>query len=97
MRFDKKVVFVKKGNESYNPNTGEMESKDLRDERYVSLRSVGVDEKNEILGKIDLKAYSLVLKGRGKDYDYVLIDGANFKVLSKEEFRNKTGYIVGEV
>lgn len=97
MRFDKKVVFIKKGNERYNPKSGKIESSDLREEKYASFRSVGLKEQNEIFGKVDTQTYSLVIKEVGKDYDYALVDDKEYKILGKEAFRNKTGYVVGEV
>ncbi|MCI7238435.1 MAG: hypothetical protein MR512_02205, partial [Anaerococcus sp.] len=81
----------------YNPKSGKIESSDLREEKYASFRSVGLKEQNEIFGKVDTQTYSLVIKEVGKDYDYALVDDKEYKILGKEAFRNKTGYVVGEV
>ena len=97
MRFDKKVIFIRTLGESYDPEIGGVKSTEIKDEKYCSYRALGVDLKNELLSKIDVGAISIVIKGKGKDYDQVEIDGERYKVLAKEIFRTKTGYIVGEI
>lgn len=97
MRFDKKVIFIRTLRDEYDPETGGMKPIEIQDEKYCSCRALGVELKNELLSKIDVGAISLVIKGLGKDYDQVEIDGKRYQVLAKEIFRTKTGYMVGEI
>lgn len=97
MRFDTKAIFIKSGEEKYNPKTGSMEATEKRDVKYCSYRSVGLKEQNELFSKVDVGAISLVVKGKSPDYDYVILNDKKYKVLAKEDFRQKTGYIVGQV
>lgn len=97
MRFDKKAIFIRTLRDEYDPEIGGMKPIEIRDEKYCSCRALGVELKNELLSKIDVGAISLVIKGLGKDYDQVEIDGKRYQVLAKEIFRTKTGYMVGEI
>lgn len=97
MRFDTKAIFIKKEKERYNPKIGGMEAKEIRDTKYCSYRNVGLKEQNELFSKVDVGAISLVVKGKSPDYEFVEIKNKRYKVLAKEEFRQKTGYIVGEI
>ena len=97
MRFDTKAIFIKKEKERYNPKIGGMEAKEIRDTKYCSYRNVGLKEQNELFSKVDVGAISLVVKGKSPDYEFVEIKNKRYKVLAKEEFRQKTGYIVGGV
>lgn len=97
MRFDKKVIFIRTLRDEYDPEIGGMKPIEIQDEKYCSCRALGVELKNEFLSKIDVGAISLVIKGLGKDYDQVEIDGKRYQVLAKEIFRTKTGYMVGEI
>lgn len=97
MRFDTKVIFIKEGEEKYNPQIGGMEATEKRDIKYCSYRSVSLKEQNELFSKVDVGAISLVVKGKSPDYDYVILKDKKYKVLAKENFRQKTGYVVGEI
>lgn len=97
MRFDKLATFVKVGDEEYNPAIGGIESKKVEDMFYCSYRSLGVKEQNELFGKVDVNAASLVIKGQGKNYDYIILGENKYKVLAVQRFRHKTGYLIGEV
>lgn len=97
MRFDTKAIFIKKEKERYNPKIGGMEAKEIRDTKYCSYRNVGLKEQNELFSKVDVGAISLVVKGKSPDYEFVEIKNKRYKVLAKEEFRQKTGYIVGAI
>ena len=97
MRFDKKAIFIKTLREEYDPEIGGMKPIEILDEKYCSYRTLGLELKNELLSKIDVGAISIVIKGLGKDYDQVEINGKRYKVLAKEIFRTKTGYLVGEI
>ena len=97
MRFDKLATFVKVYEDEYNPAIGGMESKKEEDKLYCSYRSLGVKEQNELFGKVDVNAASLVIKGQGKDYDYIILGENKHRVLSVQRFRHKTGYLIGEV
>nr|DAR72450.1 MAG TPA: head closure knob [Caudoviricetes sp.] len=97
MRFDKVATFVKVHGEEYNPAIGGMESKKEEDRLYCSYRSLGIKEQNELFGKVDVNAASLVIKGQGKNYDYIILGENKYKVLAVQRFRHKTGYLIGEV
>lgn len=97
MRFDKLATFIKVEGEKYNPAIGGIENIETKDKLYCSYRSLGVKEQNELFGKIDVNAVSLVIKGKGKDYNYIVLGDTKHKVLAVQRFRHKTGYLIGEV
>lgn len=97
MRFDTKVIFIKKDKEKYNPKIGGMEATETRDIKFCSYRAVSLREQNELFSKVDVGAISLVVKGKSSEYDYVILNDKKYKILAKENYRTKTGYIVGEI
>ena len=97
MRFDKLAAFVKVHEEEYNPAIGGMESRKEEDTLYCSYRSLGVKEQNELFGKVNVNAASLVIKGEGKDYEYIILGENKHRVLAVQRLRHKTGYLIGEV
>ena len=97
MRFDRLATFVKVEGEEYNPTIGEMVSKKIEDVIYCSYRSLGFREQNELFGKVDVNAANLVIKGEGKNYDYIILGENEYRVLAVQRFRHKTGYFIGEI
>lgn len=99
MRYDKKIIFVKREEGKYNPNLGEYEDdKDVETVKRANVTDLGIDRSVALFGSLEEGAKVVRMLRHYKDeWDFILIDGKKYEPTKKRDLRLREGFVVQEV
>lgn len=98
MRYDKKIYFVKDGEKTYNPLTGDYEvGEATKTKRYGSLTDALSLKLTLEYGKINEQSFILRLQNHyNEPFNYIEIDGKEYNVDHSRKLRVKHNFIISE-
>lgn len=99
MRYDKKIIFVKREEGKYNPDLGEYEDdKDVETVKRANVTDLGIDRSVVLFGSLEEGAKVVRMLRRYKNkWDFILIDGKKYESTKKRDLRLREGFVVKEV
>lgn len=100
MRFDTPIWFVREGEETYNPSTGDYDAAGdpQKDLELACVNDTKTDTMILIYGKIRQGSLTVRIQGEHSDpFDYMEINGKKYSVDQTRKLRTKTTYFVSEV
>ena len=99
MRYDKKIIFVKREKGKYNPDLGEYEDdKDVRIAIRANVTDLGIDRSVALFGSVEEGAKVIrMLRHYKNNWDFILIDGKKYEPTKTRDLRLREGFIVQEV
>lgn len=99
MRYDKKIIFVKREEGKYNPNSGEYEDdKDVETIKRANVTDLGIDRSVALFGSIEEGAKVIrLLRHYKDDWNFILIDDKKYEPTKKRDLRLREGFVVKEV
>lgn len=99
MRYDKKIIFVKREEGKYNPDLGEYEDdKDVETVKRANVTDLGIDRSVVLFGSVEEGAKVIrLLRHYRNDWDFILIDGKKYEPTKKRGLRLREGFVVQEV
>lgn len=97
MGYDQAVRFFNPGKEQYDPDKGQMiREKEDKGTRMCRVNDLTSDRRNELFGRIDVRALSIYHQGNPIDALMVTVDGVDYHVTTSRKLRAKATYIVTE-
>ena len=99
MRYDKKIIFVKREEGKYNPDLGEYEDdKDVETVKRANVTVLGIDRSVALFGSVEEGAKVVrMLRHYKNEWDFILIDGKKYEPTKKRDLRLREGFVVQEV
>lgn len=99
MRYDKKIIFVKREEGKYNPDLGEYEDdKDVETVKRANVTDLGIDRSVVLFGSVEEGAKVVRMLRHYKDkWDFILIDDKKYEPTKKCDLRLREGFVVQEV
>lgn len=99
MRYDKKIIFVKREEGKYNPYLGEYEDdEDVETVKRANVTDLGIDRSVALFGSVEEEAKVIrLLRHYKDDWNFILIDGKKYEPTKKRDLRLREGFVVQEV
>lgn len=99
MRYDKKIIFVKREEGKYNPDLGEYEDdKDVETVKRANVTDLGIDRSVALFGSVEEGAKVVrMLRHYKNEWDFILIDDKKYEPTKKRDLRLREGFVVKEV
>lgn len=99
MRYDKKIIFVKREEGKYNPDLSEYEDdKDVETIKRANVTDLGIDRSVTLFGSVEEGAKVVrMLRHYKNEWDFILIDGKKYEPTKKRDLRLREGFVVQEV
>lgn len=96
MRYDKKIILVKRGPATYNTATGDYdEAANIEKPVMASVVDTSAEKMMQIYGKIMQGSYTVQLQGK-HEADSIIVDNKPYHIDRTRYLRNKTVYTVTE-
>lgn len=99
MRYDADVLFVKRGPDYLDEETGNyVEFKPIEDPKKASIMDTTAQTLLLVYGQIRQGSYTVQLQNHyTKPFDYIVIDGRKYSVDYRRKLRRKDVFVVSEV
>lgn len=99
MRYDKKIYFVKEGEDEYDYATGNyVTTEPIKHEAWANVSDMGTQRQTLIFGGLKQGALTVRIQGKyEKPFDYIEHDGKTHKVENTRTFRNDQVFEVSEI
>ena len=94
MRFDRKAIFIKKGEDILCK--GKLVRNTQTEEYEVSERQVPLELRHNVLGSLSENSLMLVVNFDTPYYDEVVYLGEKYNINQIYKFKHKTGFILGD-
>ena len=98
MRSDKRIYFVKEGEEVYHYDTGDyITTEPIKHEAWANVSDTGTERMQLIYGALKQGAITVRIRGKyEKEFDYILVDDKKYKVDAFRTFRNDQAFNLSE-
>ena len=99
MRYDKRIYFVKEGEDVYDYTTGNhIPGEAIKTEAWANISDMGTERQTLIFGGLKQGALTVRIQGKyEKPFDYIEHDGKTHKVENARTFRNDQVFEVSEI
>ena len=96
MRYDKRIYFVKEGEDEYDYNTGNyVTGEPIKDEVWANVSDMGTQRQTLIFGALKQGALTVRIQNKVEQpFDYIEIDGQSYNVASTRTFRHDQAFEV---
>ena len=98
MRYDKRIYFVKEGEEVYDYDTGDyITTEPIKHEAWANVSDTGTERMQLIYGALKQGAITVRIRGKyEKEFDYILVDDKKYNVDAFRTFRNDQAFNLSE-
>lgn len=98
MRYDKRIYFVKEGEEVYDYDTGDyITTEPIKHEAWANVSDTGTERMQLIYGALKQGAITVRIRGKyEKDFDYIEVGDKRYNVDAFRTFRNDQAYNLSE-
>lgn len=97
MRYTKLVRFYSVGRETYNPDTGQMETeKTLIGTPLCAIYDLSMEDRKTLLGDLKIRGLTIHHRGLPLDADMAQINGKTYWVKGNRHLSYKATYLVEE-
>lgn len=99
MRFDKEVIFIKKGEKVYDRNTGDYNTGEpVRTPVLASVNDTGINTLNIVYGNVKQDSITVTLQNHYEDaFDLIEFEGRPYRVDRRIRLRVKDSFVCSEV
>ena len=98
MRYDKRIYFVKEGEEVYDYDTGDyVTTEPIKHEAWANVSDTGTERMQLIYGALKKGAITVRIREKyEKEFDYILVDDKKYNVDAFRTFRNDQAFNLSE-
>lgn len=97
MRYTKLVKFYSVGRDTYNPDTGEMEtSKNLLGTPLCAIYDLSMEDRKTLLGDLKIRGLTIHHRGEPLNADMAQVNNETYWVKGHRHLRHKATYLVEE-
>lgn len=98
MRYDKKIYFVKEGEDVYDYDTGNYTAGEpIKEEAWSNVSDMGTQHQTLIFGALKQGALTIRIQNKHEQpFDYIEVDGQPYDVASTRTFRHDQAFEVSE-
>lgn len=98
MRYDKRIYFVKEGEDEYDYSTGDyVTTEPVRHEAWANVSDTGTERMQLIYGALKQGAITVRIVGKyDKEFDYIQVGDKKYNVDAFRTFRNDQAFNLSE-
>ena len=98
MRYDKRIYFVKEGEDEYDYSTGNyVTTEPIKHEVWANVSDTGTERMRLIYGALKQGAITVRIVGKyEKEFDYIEVEGKKYNVDAFRTFRNDQAFNLSE-
>ena len=98
MRYDKRIYFVKEGEEEYDYATGDyIATEPIKHKAWANVSDTGTERMRLIYGALKQGAITIRIREKyEKEFDYILVDDKKYNVDAFRTFRNDQAFNLSE-
>ena len=98
MRYDKRIYFVKEGEDEYDYATGDyVATEPIKHEVWANVSDIGTQRQTLIFGALKQGALTIRIQGNYKDScDYIEYNGKKYNISTVRTFRHDQAFEVSE-
>ena len=98
MRYDKKIYFVKQGEDVYDYDTGNyVTGEPIKHEAWANVSDMGTQRQTLVFGALKQGALTIRIQNKYEQpFDYIEVGGQPYNVASTRTFRHDQAFEVSE-